>query len=219
MVGGELKSVLVLDAIELGTGQARPDGKATGPGQPQGRFLAQPSSVTASHLGTVARKRSVSSCVERSDMAEDRELWFQFDDAEIMIDRGRANYRMSGNFAIMKELAGILIENGVAAHAYVDSPTSGSGGSFYAVLTVAIGSGGAVTALAISLQKFITRHASKKVTFSSRADGTFEKIELTGYSIEEVEQALKSMKRFQSISRADEVATDARDNTSSPDGD
>ena len=61
-----------------------------------------------------------------------------------------------------------------------------SAGSWLEVIAVALGSGGAVTTLAIALQKFLERHKDKNVSFGP--EGRLES--MAGYSAKHVQQVL-----------------------------
>ena len=92
----------------------------------------------------------------------------------------------------LKELQDHLAENGVEVtkdQITRDAGLQSAAGWISEVLVAAVGSGGAITALAISLQKLIERHKDKRFTLISES----MRIDVTGYSIKELERILMTV--------------------------
>ncbi|MBB4910550.1 effector-associated constant component EACC1 [Actinophytocola algeriensis] len=75
---------------------------------------------------------------------------------------------------------------------HVGTEIEHSAGSVLEILTVALGAGGAGTALVVALEKFLERHKDKSVTFG--AEGNVET--MTGYPMKDVQRVLAEADRL-----------------------
>jgi len=79
----------------------------------------------------------------------------------------------------------------------------GPGGPLPDALVVAVGSGGAITAMAVALQKFIERHKDKKFVLKNAQTTS---LLISGYSAAELERLLIVLRKSQERPRTDEIA-------------
>jgi hypothetical protein len=102
-------------------------------------------------------------------------------------DTDRREPDWPGKEVFLAQLRADLVEHGVPVTDAWASQMSTNGDSF-SWLVAAMGTGGAGTALALALHKFIDRHKHTKVIIHQ--DG--HAVEVTGYSAKDVERILKA---------------------------
>lgn len=105
---------------------------------------------------------------------------------------------------ILVELSEIMVKSGIDAEVVTSSSGSNTGYTEHLVQEIfaAVSSGGAVTALAVTVHKLIEKHKDSKVSVIRRpSTGEEEVIDLKGYSPREIERILSTIEEIKEISR------------------